>query len=39
VSYGLGSARLAEFPPDILIDTLAALPGYLSDHFPGCGGA
>jgi phosphoglycolate phosphatase len=35
VTYGLGSARLAEFPPDILIDTLAELPGYLSDHFPG----
>lgn len=39
VTYGLGSARLAEFPPDILIDTLAELPGYLSDHFLGCGGA
>ncbi|HJY86224.1 MAG TPA: HAD-IA family hydrolase [Candidatus Acidoferrales bacterium] len=39
VTYGLGSARLTEFPPDILIDTLAELPGYLSDHLPDSGGA
>jgi phosphoglycolate phosphatase len=32
VSYGLGSARLAEFPPDILLDSLADLPGYLDHH-------
>ena len=29
VTYGLGSARLHEFPPDILIDSLTELPGYL----------
>ncbi len=33
VSYGLGSARLLEFPPDILVDSLADLPTHLDDHF------
>ncbi len=33
VTYGLGSARLFEFAPDILIDSLADLPTYLDDHF------
>ncbi len=32
VTYGLGSARLAEYPPDILLDSLADLPGCLDDH-------
>jgi phosphoglycolate phosphatase len=29
VTYGLGSHRLAEFPPDLLLDNLADLPGHL----------
>jgi phosphoglycolate phosphatase len=33
VTYGLGSARLVEFPPDILVDSLADLPFHLDDHF------
>jgi len=33
VTYGLGSARLVEFPPDILVDSLADLPAHLDDHF------
>jgi len=33
VTYGLGSARLAEFPPDILVHSLAHLPPYLDNHF------
>jgi len=32
VTYGLGSARLIEFPPDILLDSLAELPACLADH-------
>jgi phosphoglycolate phosphatase len=35
VSYGLGSARLAEFPPDILLDSLADLPACLDHHAAG----
>jgi phosphoglycolate phosphatase len=35
VTYGLGSARLAEFPPDILVDSLIELPVYLRDGGPG----
>jgi phosphoglycolate phosphatase len=34
VSYGLGSARLKEFPPDILLDSLADLPDCLDHHTP-----
>ncbi len=34
VTYGLGSARLAEYPPDLLIDSLTELPAYLDNHFP-----
>jgi phosphoglycolate phosphatase len=30
VTYGLGSHRLAEFPPDLLLDSLADLPPHLS---------
>jgi len=30
VTYGLGSHRLAEFPPDLLLDSLAELPPHLS---------
>ena len=33
VTYGLGSARLAEFPPDILVHSLADLPSHLDNHF------
>ena len=29
VTYGLGSARLADYPPDILLDSLTELPAYL----------
>ncbi|MGB0034874.1 MAG: HAD-IA family hydrolase, partial [Candidatus Acidiferrales bacterium] len=29
VTYGLGSARLAEFPPDLLLDNLLELPARL----------
>jgi phosphoglycolate phosphatase len=29
VTYGLGSDRLAAFPPDLLLDSLAELPDYL----------
>lgn len=29
VTYGLGSKRLAACPPDLLLDTLTDLPGYL----------
>ena len=29
VTYGLGSARLAESPPDLLVDSLTELPPYL----------
>jgi phosphoglycolate phosphatase len=32
VTYGLGSARLAEFPPDILLDSLSELPACLDNH-------
>ena len=33
VTYGLGSARLAACPPDLLLDSLTELPLYLDDHF------
>jgi len=33
VTYGLGSARLADYPPDILVDSLVELPNHL-DHHP-----
>ncbi len=29
VTYGLGSAKLHECPPDLLLDSLADLPGYI----------
>jgi phosphoglycolate phosphatase len=29
VTYGLGSARLAEYLPDLLVDSLTELPAYL----------
>ncbi len=29
VTYGLGSARLADYPPDLLVDSLTELPAYL----------
>jgi phosphoglycolate phosphatase-like HAD superfamily hydrolase len=29
VTYGFGAETLKEFPPDILLDTLADLPAYL----------
>jgi phosphoglycolate phosphatase len=29
VTYGLGSARLAEYPPDLLVSSLTELPPYL----------
>jgi hypothetical protein len=29
VSYGLGSERLIEFPPDLMVDSLVELPAYL----------
>ncbi len=32
VTYGLGSARLADYPPDILLDSLTELPFHLGDH-------
>ena len=35
VTYGLGSARLADFPPDILVDSLTELPAYLDHQFAG----
>jgi phosphoglycolate phosphatase len=31
VTYGLGSERLAECPPDLLLDSLAELPACLGD--------
>lgn len=30
VTYGLGSHRLTEYPPDLLLDTLADLPAHLN---------
>jgi len=35
VTYGLGSARLADFPPDILVDSITELPAYLDHQFAG----
>ncbi len=35
VTYGLGSARLADYPPDILVGSLTELPAHLDNHFPG----
>ncbi len=32
VTYGLGSARLTQYPPDILLDRLTELPAYLGRH-------
>ncbi len=31
VTYGLGSERLAQHPPDLLVDSLTELPAYLGD--------
>lgn len=31
VTYGLGSDRLAEFPPDLIVDSLTELPALLQD--------
>jgi phosphoglycolate phosphatase len=31
VTYGFGSHRLAEYPPDLLVDTLTELPPHLAD--------
>jgi len=31
VTYGFGAETLKEFPPDILLDNLAALPPYLEE--------
>ncbi len=33
VTYGLGSARLVEYPPDIIVDSLTELPARLGNHF------
>ena len=33
VTYGLGSHRLTEYPPDILLDSLTELPLHLGNHF------
>jgi phosphoglycolate phosphatase len=35
VTYGLGSERLAEFPPDLLVDSLEELVVYLDGSRPG----
>lgn len=35
VTYGLGSERLAEYPPDLLVDSLEELAGYLDGASPG----
>jgi len=32
VTYGLGSERLAEYPPDLLVDSLEELAGYLDGN-------
>lgn len=32
VTYGLGSARLVEYPPDLLIHSLTELPAHLDNH-------
>jgi len=32
VTYGLGSERLADYPPDILLDSLTELPRHLGNH-------
>ena len=32
VTYGLGSHRLADFPPDLVVDSLTELPACLSNH-------
>jgi phosphoglycolate phosphatase len=32
VTYGLGLERLAEYPPDLLLDSLAELPAHLNGH-------
>ncbi|MBI3669033.1 MAG: HAD-IA family hydrolase [Acidobacteria bacterium] len=34
VTYGLGSARLADYPPDLLVGSLTELPAHLDNHFP-----
>jgi phosphoglycolate phosphatase len=31
VTYGFGAETLKEFPPDVLLDNLAALPPYLEE--------
>ena len=35
VTYGLGSERLAEYPPDLLVDSLEELVVYLDGNRPG----
>jgi phosphoglycolate phosphatase len=35
VTYGLGSERLAQYPPDLLLDSLEELAGYLDGAVPG----
>ncbi len=35
VTYGLGSARLADNPPDLLVDSLTELPAYLNHRASG----
>jgi phosphoglycolate phosphatase len=35
VTYGLGSERLAEYPPDLLVDSLVELAGYLDGASSG----
>jgi len=37
VTYGLGSHLLAEFPPDVLVDSLTDLPAVLDAAAPGAG--
>jgi phosphoglycolate phosphatase len=38
VTYGLGSKGLAACPPDLLLDSLTELPGYLDLEQAGCRG-
>ena len=39
VTYGLGNARLADYPPDILLDSLTELPASLDHRVPPGRGA
>jgi phosphoglycolate phosphatase len=34
VTYGLGLEKLAEYPPDLLLDSLEQLPAHLNGHDP-----